>query len=148
MKILYCKHEIVYVVDDYDEKTIYILGSIASDIKELFDNKDSYMGINKFHVALWKRDPKQIVEAVLSLYLYSISIDNKYSYPKFIIHINKEQYRKLIKDMNDIENSALSKWLKCKVHRIQFQLEKEFNIKSGIKEYHISKGGVTIKKNK
>ena len=48
--------------------------------------------------------------------------------------------------MNDMENSALSKWLKCKVHRIQFQLEKEFNIKSGIKEYQIDKGGVTIKK--
>ena len=52
MKILYCKHEIVYAVENYDEKTIYILGSIASDIKEFFDNKDTYMGINKFHIAL------------------------------------------------------------------------------------------------
>ena len=148
MKILYCKHEIIYVVEDYDEKTICILGSIASDIKELFNNKDAYMGINKFHIALWKRNPEQMVEALLTLYLYSISIDNKYSYPKFIIHINKEQYKKLMKDMNDIENSALSKWLKCNTPKVHFQLEKEFNIKSGIKEYHINKGGVTIKKNK
>lgn len=148
MKILYCKHEIVYVVEDYDEKTVCVLGSIASDIKELFYNKDSYMGINKFHVALWKRNPRQMVEAVLTLYLYSISIDNKFSYPKFIIHINKEQYKKLMKDMNDIENNALHKWLKCKASKVHFQLEKEFNIKSGIKEYHINKGGVTIKKNK